>query len=286
MLDRVPEELLAVVTAVVPGNGLAGAVTVRGGFHDVVLLPGVAAIRIARDPATAAALPRRTELLRSLGRVGLPFAVPVPLSDVVCVEGRTAVALSWVEGQPCPRGEGGAPEELARLLHVLQEVDCQDLLGLLGAPHEYAGGPRWAEILQQDVIPRLAGAWQPEARRRVQAALDLPEVRPSLVHGDLTGFNLHWSTDGRLLGVLDWDLAQPFDPAVDAACLAWHGWDKVAAAVTRPMLRRAWTWYLTFGLEQVSSAILHGEPEDAVARCCAETAAWMERTAKLEPPLG
>ncbi|QMU78242.1 hypothetical protein GXW83_23610 [Streptacidiphilus sp. PB12-B1b] len=36
-----------------------------------------------------------------------------------------------------------------------------------------------------------------------------------------------------MLGVLDWDLAQPHDPAVDAAALAWHGWDKVAAAVER-----------------------------------------------------
>jgi aminoglycoside phosphotransferase (APT) family kinase protein len=286
VLDHLPDELRAVVTAVLPGQGLAGAVIARGGFHDVVLLPGVAAIRIARDSATAAALPRRTELLRRLERVGLPFAVPAPLSEVVCVEGRTAVALSWVEGQPCRRGEGGEPEELARLLHALQQVDCRDLLDLLGAPHEYAGGPHWAEILQHDVIPRLPGEWQPEARRRVQAALDLPEVCPSLVHGDLAGFNLHWSADGRLLGVLDWDLAQPFDPAVDAACLAWHGWDKVAAAVSSPMLHRAWTWYLTFGLEQVSSAILHGEPEDTLAQRCAETAAWLDRTAKLESPLG
>jgi len=285
VLDSVPEDLLAVVAAVLPGQGLAGAGIARGGFHDVVLFPGVAVIRIARNSATAAALPRRTELLRRLEGIGLPFAVPVPLSDVVRVQGRTAVALSWIEGHPCPRGEGGEPEELARLLHALQEIDCRNLQGLLGAPHEYAGGPRWAEILQQDAIPLLPREWQPEARRRVQAALDLREVSPSLVHGDLAGFNLHWSPDGRLLGVLDWDLAQPFDPAVDAACLAWHGWDKVAAAVSRPMLHRAWTWYLSFGLEQISSAIVNGEPEHTLAQRCAETVAWLDRTAKLESPL-
>jgi aminoglycoside phosphotransferase (APT) family kinase protein len=286
VLDPVPEELFPVVAAVLPGQDLAnGAEFARGGFHDVVLLPGVAVIRVARNAATAAALPRRTELLRHLEGMALPFAVPVPLSDVVNVEGRTAVALSWIDGQPCPRGEGGEPKELTRLLHALQEVDCQGLQDLLGAPHEYAGGPRWAEILEHEVIPRLPREWQSEARRRVRTALDLPAVPPSLVHGDLAGFNLHWGTDGRLLGVLDWDLAQPFDPAVDAACLAWHGWDKVAAAVSRPMLHRAWTWYLTFGLEQVSSAILNGDPEDTLRQRCAETAAWLDRTAKLESPL-
>jgi hypothetical protein len=124
----------------------------------------------APNPIAAAALPRRTELLRRLERMGLPFAAPAPLSDVVRVEGRTAVAVSWVEGQPCLQGEGGEPGELTRLLLALQEVDCQGLQGLLGAPHEYAGGPRWAEILQQDVIPRPPHQWRPEARRRVQPA--------------------------------------------------------------------------------------------------------------------
>ncbi|GLX00768.1 hypothetical protein [Microtetraspora sp. NBRC 16547] len=78
------------------------------------------------------------------------------------------------------------------------------------------------------------------------------------------------------------DLAQPFDPAVDAACLAWHGWDKVAAAVDRRTLHRAWTWYLTFGLEQVSFALLNGEPDHVVAQRCAAAAAWLDRTAHLK----
>jgi aminoglycoside phosphotransferase (APT) family kinase protein len=282
--DEVPEKLLAVAAAVLPGQDLRGAALTGGGSHHVVLLPGVAVVRIARNPVAAAALSRRSELLCRLVGAGLPFAVPVPLSDVAEVEGYTAVALSWLEGRPCPRGEGGQPEQLAWLLDALREVDCGDLDGLLGKPHEYAGAERWAEILEQDVVPRLPAAWRPEAHRRVHAALDLPAVPASLVHGDLAGTNMHWSGDGRLLGVLDWDLAQPFDPAVDAACLAWHGWDKVAAAVGRQTLHRAWTWYLTFGLEQVSFALLNGEPDDVVARECAAATAWLDRTTHLEPP--
>ncbi|MFJ4848548.1 MULTISPECIES: aminoglycoside phosphotransferase family protein [unclassified Streptomyces] len=285
MLDHVPEELLAVAAAVLPGADLRAAAFASGGSHHVVLLPGVAVVRIAKNSTAIAALPRRTDLLRRLTKVDLPFAVPVPLSEVVQEEGHTAVALSWLEGSPCQRGEGGEPRELARLLDALRQVDCHDLDGLLGVPHEYAGGERWAEIMEQDVIPRLPRTWQPEARRRVHAAMDLPATAASLVHGDLAGANLHWSGDGRLLGVLDWDLAQPFDPAIDAACLAWHGWDKVGAAVDGRTLQRAWTWYLTFGLEQVSFALLNGEPDDVVAERCAAAAAWLARTAQLKPPM-
>ncbi|MFD8078575.1 phosphotransferase [Streptomyces sp. NPDC059718] len=286
MPDHVPEELLSVAAALLPGRDLRGAALAVGGSHHVVLLPGVAVVRVARNPTAVAALSRRMELLRRLGALDLPFAVPRPLSDVVPVAGHTAVALSWVGGTPAPRGGGGEPEHLAGLLRALKDVDCRDLQGLLGAAHEYAGGDRWAEMMERDVVPRLPRTWRSEARRRVGAALDLPPVEPSLVHGDLAGGNLHWSDDGRVVGVLDWDLAQPFDPAVDAACLAWHGWDKVAAAVDRPTLHRAWTWYLTFGLEQVAFALLNGEPEDVVERHGSLTAAWLERTARMTRPGG
>jgi thiamine kinase-like enzyme len=135
------------------------------------------------------------------------------------------------------------------------------------------------------VIPRLPRESQTAARRRIQAALDLPDVPASLVHGDLAGTNLYCSRDGQLLGVLDWDLAQPFDPALDAACLAWHGSDNAAAAVSRPILQRAWTWYLTLGPEQVSFAFLNGEPEDTPRAVLRGAAAWLDRTAKLTSPL-
>jgi aminoglycoside phosphotransferase (APT) family kinase protein len=277
------EDLLAVAAALLPGENLSGAKLAQGGSHHAVLLPDVAAVRIARKPSAVEALPRRVELLRRLHRMDLPFAVPQPLTDVVEVDGHTAVALSWLPGAPLPLRTRVEQEELSSLLDGLLAVDCTELAGLLGQPHEYAGGAHWASVMTDEVIPRLPPDWRDEALTRIDAALALPDVVPSLVHGDLGGENMHWSPDGRLVGVLDWDLAQPFDPAVDAACLAWYGWDTVAAAVSESTLHRAQTWYRTFGLEQVAFAVLNGESGESVAQRCTTAAAWLERTAGASP---
>ncbi|MBR7838409.1 aminoglycoside phosphotransferase family protein [Actinospica durhamensis] len=279
MHAEVNEKLLVLVEELLPGVGLDGAVGTNGQFHDVVLLPGRAAIRIARSVAAEQELERRTELSRRLAQAGLPFTVPEPLTPVKVLHGRTAVAMSWVEGEA--RGKGaGDPQIFAGLLRALAEVDCAPLRDVLGEPHEYAGRADWARVLEEQAVPALPRRWRAEARRRVEDALDLPEVEPSLVHGDLCGYNLHWGSAGRVVGVLDWDLAAPFDPAVDAACLGSHGWDAVRAAVPAEVYRRARIWYRTFGIEQVASAILNGEPAPVVKRYVARTAEFLERTAQ------
>jgi len=133
-----------------------------GESHDVVLLPGVAAVRITKRPDAAEALPRRTALLGRLAGLGLPFATPVPLSEVVTVGGD----------------------------------------------------------------------------------------------------NLRVDARGRYVGVLDWDLAQAFDPAIDVAALVWHGWPTIRAAVDAGTYRRAATWFLVLALTQASSKLLAGEEPD------------------------
>jgi aminoglycoside phosphotransferase (APT) family kinase protein len=40
-------------------------------------------------------------------------------------------------------------------------------------------------------------------------------------HGDLGPWNLLWGDDGQVVGVLDWDFAQPGDPWYDTGHLAW-----------------------------------------------------------------
>jgi len=210
--------------------------------------------------------------------------VPTPLSEVMTVEGRAAVVLSWVDGRPCPKRDGGDPKELASLLGSLREVDCGRLADVLGVPHEYAGGDRWAEVMVQEVVPRLPSAWRSEWQRRIRAALELRWEQSSLVHGDLAGSNIRWDDRGRLVGVLDWDLAQRFDPALDAACLFWHGWDKVRSAVEAHMFRRACVWALTFGLEQIAFAILNNATEQKVAEEVVAMTAWLERSATWERP--
>ncbi|MEV6607643.1 aminoglycoside phosphotransferase family protein [Kutzneria sp. NPDC051319] len=277
-------DLLDVASAVLPGQSLHGAFVAHGGSHSAVVIPDVAVVRIARKPTAVSLLPRRTELLRRLNSMDLPFAVPVPLTEVVEVDGHTVVVLSWLPGSGLPRGTAVDPAELVRLLDALRGIDLALLDGLLGEPHEYAGGSRWPSLMLDEVVPRLPADVRSDARRRIEDALTLPAVTPSLVHNDLAGDNMHWSADHRLVGVLDWDLAQPFDPATDAACLAWYGWETVASAVPADTLRRAHTWYRTFGLEQVAFAVLNGEPEDSVAQRCATAAAWLRRTAKFPSP--
>jgi Ser/Thr protein kinase RdoA (MazF antagonist) len=282
-VDAVPDDLLATADALLPGAAWERARLGRGGCHDVVLLPGVAAVRVAGHPIAAAELPRRTALLHRLAKAGLPFAVPEPLSEVVSVGGRAAVALSWVDGAPTPRGRGH-PAGLRALLAALATVPLADLDDLLGPAHAYAGGPAWPELIAR-VTGLLPVEWRDEGRRRVDAALALPPVPAQLVHGDLAGENVHWDATGTTcVGVLDWDFAQPFDPAVDAGCLSWHGWDTLRAAVEPGVYARARAWYLTFGLEQVAVALLRADPPRVLADTVAQAVAWLDRTTRHPPP--
>lgn len=282
-MKTVPVELLETADALLPGAPWEKARLGRGGSHDVVLLPGVAAVRVATHPSAAAELPRRVALLHRLSKAGLPFAVPEPLTGVTAVAGRAAVALSWVDGSPTPRGEGDRGG-IRDLLAALAAVKLADLDDLLGPPHAYAGGPRWPEMMVR-VTELLPPEWRGEARSRVDAALALPPVPAQLVHGDLAGENVHWDETGRTcIGVLDWDFAMPFDPAVDAGCLAWHGWQTLRAAVDREVFHRARTWYMTFGLEHAAVGLLRGDPARVLADKVAQTVAWLDRTTRRPPP--
>lgn len=179
----------------------------------------------------------------------------------------------------------GTRQVLRELLAAIRDVPlCEELKAVLGEPHEYAGGSRWAQLMDEEVVPRLPLPVRAEAARRVEQALALAPVAPALVHGDLSGENVHWSPDGKLLGVLDWDFAQPFDPAIDAACLAWHGWENVRAAVDAETYRRAGIWYSTFGIEQIAAPLLAGEPPERLDRRVEEVVSWLEKTAGWKLP--
>lgn len=193
------------------------------------------------------------------------------------VDGRAALALSWVDGSPSPRGVGD-PGQLRGLLAALAAVDLSAVEDVLAPPHAYAGGDDWYRLMVEDVVPRLPPRWRDEARRRIDEAAALPEVSPGLVHGDLAGDNMRWDDEGDLVGVLDWDLASAWDPAVDAGCLSWHGWETVREAVDEPTYQRARVWAATFGIEQIGSALVHGEPPDVVEQYVGATVAWLERT--------
>ncbi|WP_431964765.1 phosphotransferase family protein [Actinacidiphila sp. bgisy160] len=239
-----------------------------------MLLPQVAAVRISKRPSAAEALPRRMELLRAVGAAGLPFAVPEPLTPVAVFDGRAAVAVSWIDGAALPEGEGD-PEHIGKLLRDLREVPLAAGLRQALATTREPSPRGWAGILAEDVIPRLPVRWRDEGRRRLDNAMALDPVPDALVHGDLAGSNVHWSSDGKLIGVLDWDLALPFDPAIDAACMAWHGWDTVRRAVDHDTYRRARVWDQTFGIGHLI-AVLPGKPLSNVDSYVDHIVPWLE----------
>nr|WP_255480622.1 aminoglycoside phosphotransferase family protein [Quadrisphaera sp. RL12-1S] len=238
-------------------------------------MPGRAAVKVARGLA-AQHLERRTALLHALSGAGLPFGVPRPLSEVVRTGPATAaVALSWVPGDVAPAGSGGPArvEQLQRLLRALAEVDVSPAGPVgrhLDVPHAYAGRERWAERMEQ-VVALLPEDLRADGAARLRAARDLPPVAPGLVHGDLAGHNLRWRADGTLAGVIDWDLAAAWDPAVDVGCLVWFGWDTVDAVCTSlggawpAAAARARTWCATFRLEGVAALLDDDAPADVVA---------------------
>ncbi|MBW0101629.1 aminoglycoside phosphotransferase family protein [Pseudonocardia sp. KRD291] len=276
MVPRRPSDReIGIARTLLPGMSVADAKVIPSGSHDVVLLPGRAAVRIARSKPAVESLPRRTALLTDLQTVGLPFSTPVPLTPVVSEPGWTAVAVSWIPGSYLPP-DAGDPAALRQVLDALSRVDLAPLADHLDVPHAYAGRERWEELMFNEAVPRLPPELRASGRRRVHEVLALDPEPPRLVHGDLTGENMHWSVDGQLLGVLDWDLASPADPAIDAACLAhWHGWSTIKRAVEETTYTRARTWYGTLSIEQIVKALLDGVTGAALAECVASVARWM-----------
>ncbi|MFI6503171.1 phosphotransferase family protein [Nonomuraea typhae] len=283
MNDQVPADLLEIADALLPGVRLDGARLGDGGVHDVVLLPGTAAVRVSRRASGARAMPRGVAILRAIAAAGPPFAVPEPLTPVTRFGERAAVAVSWVGGTELPAGRGD-PGQIAGLLRAVRELPiAPGLRELLPAPAAHRG--HWARVLAEDVIPRLPARWRAEAGRRLEAATALEEVPPALVHGDLCGGNVHWGEDGKLTGVLDWDRAHLFDPAVDAAFMAWHGWDNVRRAVDPAAYRRARVWDRLFGVNILCAVfLLEGEPLANTASYAEHAAAWLEESAGSTPP--
>lgn len=275
----VPAELLEIADALLPGVPVDDArLAAHGNIHHVVLIPGVAAVRVSRRRSAAEAMPRRVELLRAVGASGLPFAVPEPLTPVTTFGDAVAVAVSWIDGTGLPEGEGD-PARIGGLLDALRELPLNpELRVALSAPPEGADSRGWADVLAEEVVPRLPDRWRDEGRRRLDEARALEPVPEALVHADLGAENVHWSADGTLVGVLDWDIALPFDPAIDAACMAWHGWDNVRRAVDGETYRRARTWDRLFGVEHLV-AVLNGRPLTNVDSFVRHVVAWLERNA-------
>ncbi|WP_204010966.1 aminoglycoside phosphotransferase family protein [Virgisporangium aurantiacum] len=195
--------------------------------HDVVVVPGFAAVRFARTVQAEVELRRSATLLTVLADARLPLAVPRPVGAIEALDGRTALATTFVAGKPRPVPEPGLtdPAVLRDALDAIAAVPLDGISHAIGPPRAPAGGTEWADEARRHLLPRL----NPPAARLVTRSIDeasalAAPATPVLVHGDLAGTNLLWQAD-RLVGVLDWDLAFAGDRAYDIACLAdGFGW--------------------------------------------------------------
>ncbi|MFC4430688.1 hypothetical protein [Citricoccus alkalitolerans] len=177
----------------------AGVVDEGGQFHRVLVLPGVGAVRIPRTPEAAAHLSDHMATLKILGTTAaLPFAVPVPLTEVVgeadgLPAGMAAVVQEYLPGEAHPSHTGEVRWQRAPVGN--REGDGTD----------GDGGDRWA-----------------------------------------------------LTGILDWDLAAVWDPALNPAYLAlWHGEDKLEAiARDADEALRGRVWLGWMALETIYDASL------------------------------
>jgi len=254
---------------ILPGPDWAGGRVEEGGDDHLVLIPGdpvpPAVLRIARRPEVGELLPARTELLARLAP-HLPWVTPVPLGEVdpgepwSCGSGvpvpddawsGPAVALSWVGGGP-HAPHVGDPAALRRIVEAVAAVPVEAWTGRVAEP--FTSTPHWDDASRAAVLAVLPAA-ERGAAQAVWSALEAFRAGEAggdavgLVHGDLAGHNMHWSPAGpgaepRLLGIIDWDHAAAWDPAINLAHLAlWHGVGVIApAAPDTALATRASVW--------------------------------------------
>jgi Phosphotransferase enzyme family len=245
----------------------------EGSAHVVVLLEGQAAVRIARDKFTGDRMRRSQEIVDMIPRdIGL--SLPWSLGPVVEIDGVSAVATEFIAGSPCPVGDG-SPGELKRLLDLVTSVDAVPLRGLLADPLSFCGGANWYRIQIDEVLPRLDPQMRALAREAVESLACLGAENRVFSHGDLGGHNVFWD-QGRVSGILDWDLSSESDRSTDLASLGvWHGWGKLAKVASADQVQRALIRRNTFRLQQVGFLTVSQRPESEISAAADKASKWL-----------
>ncbi|MGW6448518.1 phosphotransferase [Lentzea sp. NPDC055074] len=199
-----------------------GARLEHGTFNDAVVLPDQWVARFPRRDLAEAR--RRTNALRLISRLGLPFAVPEVLEDRLDLPlGQAHVVLSYVPGE---QADTATDEAVREVLDALAAVEpSAELVALLDEPLHHAGGRHTVEAITELVFPLLDADERGQAEEVLRRFADLPSVT-GFVHGDLAPVNLRW-LNGKVTGIIDWDFACAGDPALDAAAFANYGWPLV-----------------------------------------------------------
>lgn len=233
------------------------------GTASLVLLTARTAVRVARDASRGTELERARRLVDALPE--LPFEVPRSVGPAVVTEHLTAVPTRRIHGEPHPP-HSGDPGPLRELLAAVHRHEPGQDHPDLAERRVFMGGSRWETVLRERVVPLLPPDAHEESFRRIDAVASLPRVDLGFGHGDLAGSNILWA-DGRVTGVLDWDLATYEDPAEDLASLAWwHGWDLIDSIAPSREPGRAEAFRDLFPLQMIAFRVLNDRDDTLLER--------------------
>jgi homoserine kinase type II len=161
------------------------------------------------------------------------WRVPAQITDPIRYDDHLWAVTRFVPGRPhheeTPEQRAERGELLARLHADLRGLDLGTRPGFfqaadLDAMGEFQSWDRGVELLREqrpDLADRSARAM--ERAKELVAEHDLLGLPQTIVHGDFASWNLHFGDDGRLAGVIDFDLCHPDSRA----------WELVIARVHR-----------------------------------------------------
>lgn len=172
--------------------------------------------------AGPADIPRQARVLAALHRAGVPVPGVLASSADPSVDGRPFYLVEAIDGQriEVEAGEAADADIAGSAVDVLRRMQAVPVAET-GIGEETATGPaeevdRWSWLLERS--PRELTGEAP----RVAALLHdtRPAERPPvLVHGDYHYGNMLFR-QGRVVALLDWEIAQLGQPLLDLACLA------------------------------------------------------------------
>jgi aminoglycoside phosphotransferase (APT) family kinase protein len=167
---------------------------------------------------------REYRLLADVGAAGLPVPAVLHLEEDATVVGGRFMLMSYVEGEIYRLSDPRLTAD-AEMLASTQEQFVDNLVRIHETPQtvfpRYADGPEAARaqvavcrrrMLDTDLLPA------PVMRHALDTLdrLAPPAQRIGLLHGDYRLPNLKWH-EGKLTGILDWELATVGDPLADIA---------------------------------------------------------------------
>jgi aminoglycoside phosphotransferase (APT) family kinase protein len=197
----------------------------HSGFTYWVDLDGRRAVMRLPPPgariAGPADIPRQARLIDALHRRGLPVPAVLCTSDRPVVDGRPFYLLEAVDGERVEQVIGTVPNEgiaapAVEALKQLQRVPVAEsgIGDETPATLDYEIG-RWTWLMDRAPAELTGDAPAVAALLRASPPAERP---PVLVHGDYHYGNMLFR-DGRVVAVLDWEIAQIGQPLLDLACL-------------------------------------------------------------------